>query len=80
MYKKTTNRMRHYRDPILPGFFIPWLREDLTAEGIVEEHCRITPMFFMNALDDRLTPADRCIEFFKRIHEKGVPSELHLYS
>ena len=34
----------------------------------------------MNALDDRLTPADRCIEFFKRIHEKGVPSELHLYS
>ncbi|HCB96943.1 MAG TPA: hypothetical protein DEP78_01635 [Verrucomicrobiales bacterium] len=56
------------------------MREDLTAEGIVEENDALPPMFFMNALDDRLTPADRCIEFFKRIHEKGVPSELHLYS
>lgn len=66
--------------PNFAGLFYPWLREDLTAEGIVEENDALPPMFFMNALDDRLTPADRCIEFFKRIHEKGVPSELHLYS
>ena len=37
--------MRHYRDPILPGFFYPWLREDLTAEGIVEENDALPPMF-----------------------------------
>ncbi len=57
--------------PNFAGLFYPWLREDLKAEGFIEEIDALPPMFFMNALDDRLTPADRCIEFFKRIHKKA---------
>ena len=66
--------------PSFAGLFYPWLRDDLRAEGVVENQDHLPPMFFMNALNDRLTPANRCIEFFTRIHSKGVPSELHLYS
>lgn len=67
-------------EPNFAGLFYPWLRADLTAEGVVEQHDHLPPMFFMNALDDRVTPSNRCIEFFTRIHSKGVLSELHLYS
>jgi acetyl esterase/lipase len=67
-------------DPNFAGLFYPWLRDDLTSEGVVEKHDHLPPMFFMNALNDRLTPANRCIEFFTRIHSKGAPSELHIYS
>ena len=66
--------------PNFSGLFYPWLRNDLKAEGVVEKAVNLPPMFFMNALDDRMTPADQCIQFFNRVHQKGVVSEMHLYS
>ncbi len=79
LYADSNSETNLFR-PAFAGLFYPWLREDLMADGVVEKRDDLPPMFFMNALDDPLTPARRCIEFFTRIHAKGVVSELHLFS
>jgi len=41
---------------------------------------RPAPLFIMNALDDRLTPASRCVEFAQTVLKAGGRVELHLFA
>ena len=41
---------------------------------------RICPMFIVNARDDELTPADKCLDFYARLLKAGVHAELHVFS
>jgi len=40
----------------------------------------ICPMFIVNARIDKLTPAERCIEFYSMLLKAGVRAELHVFS
>ncbi len=44
-----------------------------TSEGIC-------PMFLVNARVDRLTPVDKCLEFYTRLLQVGVHAELHVFA
>jgi acetyl esterase/lipase len=71
--------------PDFAGLFYPWLRDDygqiITSRSAPESATRaICPIFVMNASDDQLTPADKCIDFYKMLLQAGVKTELHLYS
>ena len=33
----------------------------------------------MNACDDKLTPADKCVEFYASLLRAGVKAELHVF-
>ena len=41
---------------------------------------RICPMFIVNARDDKLTPTDKCLDFYARLLRAGVNAELHVFS
>ena len=36
-------------------------------------------MFIINARVDRLTPADKCVDFYSALLKAGVNAELHLF-
>ena len=40
----------------------------------------ICPMFIVNARVDKLTPADKCIDFYATLLKAGVNAELHVFS
>ena len=40
----------------------------------------ICPMFIVNARVDKLTPADKCIDFYATLLQAGVNAELHVFS
>jgi len=40
----------------------------------------ICPMFMINARVDRLTPVDKCLEFYTRLLQVGVHAELHVFA
>ena len=40
----------------------------------------ICPMFIVNARVDKLTPADKCVNFYSKLLEAGVNAELHIFS
>ncbi len=61
------------------GLFYPWLRDDY-ATAIEQQGANIPPLFIMNAIDDRLTPVDKCVEFYTALLHAGVKAELHLYN
>ena len=37
-------------------------------------------MFIVNARVDRLTPADKCVDFYAMLLKAGVKAELHIFS
>ena len=47
---------------------------------MIEKNAKsVPPLFIMNARDDRLTPAQRCVEFYSQLLKAGVKCELHVY-
>ena len=40
----------------------------------------ICPMFIVNARVDKLTPADKCVDFYAKLLKAGVNAELHVFS
>jgi len=40
----------------------------------------ICPMFIVNARVDKLTPADKCVDFYVALLKAGVNAELHIFS
>ena len=40
----------------------------------------ICPMFIVNARVDKLTPADKCVDFYASLLRAGVNAELHILS
>jgi acetyl esterase/lipase len=72
--------------PDFAGLFYPWLREDYTdliasrSVDNVSSGTKIPPVFIMNAGDDRVTPADQCVDFYAKLVKAGVSAELHVFS
>jgi acetyl esterase/lipase len=64
--------------PDFAGLFYPGLRE--TTPEMVASAKRIPPIFIINAVDDRLTPIDRCVEFYQSLLKAGAHPELHVYN
>nr|AKB95180.1 endo-1,4-beta xylanase B [uncultured bacterium] len=65
--------------PDFAGLFYPWLRDDYT-QTIEQNGKNIPPLFIMNAVDDRVTPADKCLQFYTSLLNAKVKTELHLYN
>jgi acetyl esterase/lipase len=60
------------------GLFYPWFREEF--EGMVAKTKPLPPLYVMNATDDGLTPASRCVEFTQAVLKADGKIELHLFS
>ena len=64
--------------PNFAGLFYPWLRDDYTKA--IEANDSIPPLFIMNAVDDRVTPTNKCIDFYAQLLKAKVKAELHVYN
>ena len=60
------------------GLFYPWLRTD--AYQAIDEDTKCPPLFIMNAADDFVTPASKCIDFYGRLLKSKANPELHIVS
>jgi acetyl esterase/lipase len=65
-------------EPDFAGLLYPWFRENF-GEMVTSKE-RIPPLFIMNAIDDRLTPVARCLDFYQTVLKAGAQAELHLFS
>lgn len=73
-----TQAERISAEPNFAGLFYPWFREDF-AEMVANKKV-IPPLFIMNAIDDQVTPVDRCLEFYQAVLKAGGRAELRLFS
>ena len=71
--------------PDFAGLFYPGIPDDVsqvltnrTASGATA--AGICPFFIVNARDDTLTPADKCVAFYALLLKAGVNAELHVFS
>lgn len=64
--------------PDFAGLFYPGLRE--ADAQLVAGAKHIPPLFIINAVDDRLTPVDKCVDFYQLLLKAGAPAELHLFN
>ena len=60
------------------GLFYPGLREEFG--DMVANTRPLPPLFIMNAMDDKLTPVGRCINFSQALLKAGGKFELHLFA
>jgi len=70
--------------PNFAGLFYPGIPKDAdkTLAGRVaagKAPHGICPMFIVNARVDRLTPAEKCVDFYAKLLKAGVNAELHVY-
>ncbi len=70
--------------PDFAGLFYPGIPDD--AGQLIESRTAaedqtpgICPMFIVNARVDKLTPADKCVDFYATLLKAGVNAELHVY-
>ena len=71
--------------PDFAGLFYPWFRDDyrqqIKSRSAPESATRdICPVFIMNASDDQVTPATKCVDFYTALLKAGVNAELHVFS
>ena len=71
--------------PDFAGLFYPGIPEGV--EQAIESRSApasatrpLCPMFIVNARVDKLTPADKCVEFYASMLKAGVNAELHIFS
>jgi acetyl esterase/lipase len=59
------------------GFRDIWIESRLAPETATRAIC---PMFIVNARVDKLTLADKCVDFYASLLKADVNAELHVYS
>jgi len=71
--------------PDFAGLFYPGVPDDVGQ--VIESRTTpeddtpgICPIFVINARDDQLTPADKCVDFYATLLRAGVNAELHVFS
>ena len=71
--------------PDFAGLFYPWVPDDVNQ--LLESRTArdstapdICPLFIMNARIDKLTPADKCVDFYAMLLKAGVNAELHVFA
>ena len=70
--------------PDFAGLFYPGIPEGIgqvmeNRAGPKDDTPGICPMFIINAREDRLTPVDKCIDFYSMLLRAGVNAELHVF-
>ena len=71
--------------PDFAGLFYPGIPDDVArimAARTASDNgaTTICPLFIINARVDRLTPADKCVEFYAMLLRAGVKAELHVFA
>jgi len=71
--------------PDFAGLFYPGIPDNISQiiarrTAAEEDTPGICPMFIINARVDRLTPADKCVDFYSMLLRAGVKAELHVFS
>ena len=66
--------------PDFAGLFYPGIPKDVDKIMASRTASDICPMFIINARVDRLTPADKCVDFCAMLLKAGVKAELHVFS
>jgi len=71
--------------PNFAGLFYPGIPDDvgeIMARRTVpeSESPAVCPMFIINARVDKLTPAEKCVDFYSMLLKAGVKAELHIFS
>jgi acetyl esterase/lipase len=63
--------------PDFAGLLYPWIGGPPLKDpaGV-----KFPPTFIMNAADDKVTPADKCTEYFLNLLKAGTSVELHIYN
>lgn len=67
------------------GLFYPGIPEGafeaIASRSAPQSRIRpIVPMFIVNARVDKLTPSDKCVDFYAALLKAGVNAELHIFS
>jgi len=65
--------------PDFAGLFYPGVPDDVD-QAIADRSGAICPMFIINARVDKLTPVDKCLDFYSMLLTAGVEAELHVFS
>lgn len=63
--------------PDFTGLFYPGVPDQ--AAQWIESRKEICPMFIVNARVDKLTPAEKCVDFYASLLQAGVHAELHVF-
>jgi acetyl esterase/lipase len=63
--------------PDFAGLFYPGIPDQ--AEQWIESGGEVGPMFIVNARVDKLTPAEKCVDFYGSLLQAGVNAELHVF-
>ena len=71
--------------PDFTGLFYPGIPDDafeaIASRSAPQSQIRpIGPMFIVNARVDKLTPADKCVDFYAALLKAGVDAEIHIFS
>ena len=73
--------------PDFTGLFYPWFRDEEDYSAQIKSRTSpesatktIGPVFIMNAADDTVTPASKCLGFYTTLLKHKVPAELHVFS
>jgi len=69
--------------PDFAGLFYPGIPDDVSR--IMDSRTAaatpdICPLFIINARVDKLTPVDKCVDFYSLLLKAGVNAELHVFS
>lgn len=64
--------------PDFAGLFYPGLNPGLI--NYAEKNKSLPPFFIINGGQDKVTPADNCIELFKVLRSNQVSAEMHIYA
>lgn len=71
--------------PDFAGLFYPGIPDDIAL--VIESRTTagtgppaICPFFIINARDDEITPANKCVSFYATLLKAGVNAELHVFS
>ena len=64
--------------PDFTALFYPGIPDQ--ASEWIERDKEIGPMFIVNARVDKLTPAEKCVDFFASLVRAGVNAELHVFN
>jgi len=64
--------------PDFAGLFYPGIPDEATQW--IDSSKEVCPMFIVNARVDKLTPAEKCVDFYASLLRAGINAELHVFN
>ena len=81
IYENILPEYTNFKEITLPNFaclVYPSIRDNFY--DALSQKDIIPPMFIVNGVQDKLTPANKCLKFYGALLENNIPAELHMYS